>query len=532
MKLQKIYQKSLYIQSIVVALVCSIVVIAMSIVVGRILDAVLAGQMQPHVGVLIIVAGYLLQVVLSTMNSWLDDLFTVKESQAMRKNLFRAYIHRSTVGKEDIAEQRSLDEVGVPEIVEQVYHGTKHVINCSVSIALCSLSLLSLHWLWATVIIAASVAMIIAPKTLNSKVQKATKAYMDAVKVYQLKISSFLHGHAVVKAYNYAKRAENQFAETNATRANAGVQRVKYSSMVYAITALLDLSQNAVIITSGIIFISTGVTTFGALVAAMQLGRNICGFMEALASYSFMRKETMPTYQQFHNLVDAAPAESKQQGIAVNRPLTLSLQDIQYETNGLPILKGISLTLLPKKKYLMCGESGCGKTTILRVLGGFVQPTAGVMRLNGTQVASYNMSSYRQAVCYISQTPYLFYNTLRENIVLGRDITEEEYQSILRTTNLVDLANRLENQAMDELQLENLSGGEKQRICIARAMVGKPEIYLLDEITASLDKENADNIMSVLFQIDATMLFVCHHVEPGWEKHWDGQFRIQNGHIA
>ena len=97
---------------------------------------------------------------------------------------------------------------------------------------------------------------------------------------------------------------------------------------------------------------------------------------------------------------------------------------------------------------------------------------------------------------------------------MGRNVSDSDYAAVMKKLNLDYLLDRFANNELNTEMVSRLSGGEKQRIALARAMVGKPQVYMLDEITSSLDEQNAREIEEILLAEDATILYVCHNIIP------------------
>ena len=127
---------------------------------------------------------------------------------------------------------------------------------------------------------------------------------------------------------------------------------------------------------------------------------------------------------------------------------------------------------------------------------------------------------------------YLFYATLEENILLGRDISREEVRRVIDALNLGHLMERCQGQVMTPELLERLSGGERQRVALARAMVGRPQLYLLDEVTSALDRENARLVEELLLAQEAGVIHVCHKTDPALAGQYDGELRMSKGTLT
>lgn len=531
--IKKIHAKRLYFVALVVAIAHSLVYILMSIVSGKSIDVVLAEPQRLLPAALVIFLIYLFVIVLSTANEWFRARFEIEENRYMRDRAIAAFIRKRHATTEESEKLRGLIDVNIPGIVDQVYSGTSHIIICAASVLTCSFSLLTMNFLWALIIISASIAMVLLPRALNQRGQAATNAYTESVGRFNLQLQSFLGGHSIIQAFSYHDGAIRQMESVDEEWMSAQLKRYKYMTAVSGLSASLNMIQNAAILLIGLIFILRGSLTVGDLMAAMQLASSICGTMEALSFYIYQRNETMPMLDSYESLLKEAEDSIRETDgkLPINDPITLCLKDVCYDVGGASILHNACIELRPGGKYLLLGFSGSGKSTAMRILAGVVEPSSGEALANGKAIVDYDYRDYGRHVCMMPQHSYLFYATLKENILMGVSIPEAEYESLLRKTNLWELSERLRQSPLDQRQLENLSGGEKQRICLARTMARKPRVYLMDEITASLDPQNTDMIMKILFQLDATILFVCHQPKEEWSKHWDAVYEMKGGAI-
>ena len=178
-------------------------------------------------------------------------------------------------------------------------------------------------------------------------------------------------------------------------------------------------------------------------------------------------------------------------------------------------LDGVDLTVEKGEFVAIVGTSGSGKSTFLRLIGKLQEGTyQGNIRINGILLEEINMDSLYGKMGIVFQEPYLFGFSLKENIIMGRNVKDSDYEAILKKLNLGYLLERFSDVELDTEMVAKLSGGEKQRIALARAMVGKPQVYLLDEITSSLDEQNAREMEEILLAEDAMVLYVCHKIIP------------------
>jgi len=191
--------------------------------------------------------------------------------------------------------------------------------------------------------------------------------------------------------------------------------------------------------------------------------------------------------------------------------------ELSYPGSEHHVLEGVSLDVKPGECIAFVGASGAGKSTILNLVIGFLQPTAGRVLVDGTDLSSIDLRSYRKHLAVVPQTNILFSGTIRDNISYGlNDITEEQIQRVVEMANLRDFIDQLPN-GLDTLVGEHggkLSGGQRQRIAIARALIRDPQVIILDEATSALDNESEFHVQKAMQQLikGRTTFIVAHRL--------------------
>lgn len=188
----------------------------------------------------------------------------------------------------------------------------------------------------------------------------------------------------------------------------------------------------------------------------------------------------------------------------------LELQNIAYEHGGKAILEGISLSVAPGDFISIVGPSGSGKSTLLRLCGHLISPTKGTILFDGKPFADHPPTELRKRVAYCFQTPQLFGDTVMQNMLFPYAIRKMKPD----TERMRALFARFQMPAeFLDRDTRNLSGGEKQRIALIRCLLFMPQILLLDEVTSSLDADNAQIVEDVIASLNKegiTVLWVTH----------------------
>lgn len=194
----------------------------------------------------------------------------------------------------------------------------------------------------------------------------------------------------------------------------------------------------------------------------------------------------------------------------------------RYPSQGAPLYTGLNVSIKSGQFVAFVGPSGCGKTTTISLLERFYDPVQGTILLDGQDISSIELSSYRRGLSLVAQEPRLFDGTVRENITLGLDspeFTDDELIQACTDAEIHDFITSLPQGYSTELGVKAqtaLSGGQRQRLCIARALLRKPALLLLDEATSSLDSQSEKVVQAALERLagkrSMTIIAVAHRL--------------------
>ncbi|TDT60952.1 ABC transporter ATP-binding protein [Fonticella tunisiensis] len=209
----------------------------------------------------------------------------------------------------------------------------------------------------------------------------------------------------------------------------------------------------------------------------------------------------------------------------------LYLEKVSYQRENKTILKNVNLTVNESDFIIVTGPSGSGKSTLLKLLNNLISPTKGRIVYRGKSMEEYNPVELRQNISLCFQTPYLFGRTVFENMVFPFNIRRKNIDKSMIHSLLKNLDLKEEILHKD---IKNLSGGEKQRVSLARTLLFKPDILLLDEITSALDEENTlkvENIITKLNNEGVTIIWVTHNKEQA-ERLGTRRIHIAGGTVS
>lgn len=206
------------------------------------------------------------------------------------------------------------------------------------------------------------------------------------------------------------------------------------------------------------------------------------------------------------------------------------VKDLSYQVGETKILKNINLDVEKGKYLTVIGPSGSGKSTLMRILASMISPTSGEVLFEGKSINIFEPTEYRQKVSYAFQQPTLFGKTVKDNLsfpfeVRKKEFDEEKIRTYLEMVNL--------NETYIDKSVNDVSGGEKQRIALLRNLIFPPEVLITDEVTAGLDTENKAIVHNMLNEFNKrglTILRVTHdesEIEDSTDK-----ITIRNGELV
>lgn len=321
-----------------------------------------------------------------------------------------------------------------------------------------------------------------------------------------------------VKSFGVEGRIQAAYEHTSLYISNIGA-RLKFisASLQNGAQWVQHLVAVAIIII-GVYLIIEGELTQGGLIAAYLLSSRAMAPVSQAAGLLAQYHQAATALRTLDDIM-ALPQERSDGKHWVSRPVLsgdVEFRDVQfqYPESGQRALTGVSIRLKAGERVAILGKNGSGKSTLQRLLLGLYHPTSGTITLDNVDIRQLDPAELRRNIGYVPQDVELFYGSLRDNIVLSRPVPDEE---LLRVAELSGLKPFIDAQADGfDLQVgergQRLSGGQRQALAIARAMVGDPPILLLDEPTGSLDHSSEEHFKRSLARAaeGKTLVMVTH----------------------
>jgi ATP-binding cassette subfamily C protein len=251
--------------------------------------------------------------------------------------------------------------------------------------------------------------------------------------------------------------------------------------------------------------------------------------------------QRMAIYESAYWALDEtiSDAESKAEVLEGEKPphfeREITLEGVSFSYGEHDILKETSITIPAGELTCLVGESGSGKTTVTDLVMGLVRPTAGAVRVDGTDLREIDLAAWRHQIGYVPQETLLLHDTVRRNVTLGEEgISDSAVEKALRAAGAWPFVSALA-EGLDTIVGERgtrISGGQRQRIMIARALLGSPRLLILDEATSALDPESDRAIADTLCALrgELTLLVVSHH--SSLSSAADRVYRVERGAVS
>ena len=398
--------------------------------------------------------------------------------------------------------------------------------------------LLHTNWMLTIVAIIPVPLTIFTTHKLGNRLNRLIANVQQRMADLSARIQEALLGIKTIKAYGQEERGERQIdgvlRELNPVLVKASVT----SSLGVNLAQFINMTGPIVVLAWGVFLVATGRMLLGQLIAFYILLTYLYSPVRGLAETHIQVKSAMASATRVFEYLDVPP-----EIVEIATPITLAsvrgeirLSDVtfDYKTNGFSI-DNLSLAINPKEKIGLVGPSGSGKTTIINLVMRFFDPCSGVISLDGVDLKELAVRSLRSQIALVEQDPLIFHMTVHDNIAFGYpEATEEQVIAAAKAANIHDFVMSLPNGYQTEIGERGvtISGGERQRLCLARAIVMNPAVLILDEATSALDSNSEQLIQESLRTIlaDKTAIIIAHRLAT--IQHVDRIITLDKGRIV
>lgn len=327
-------------------------------------------------------------------------------------------------------------------------------------------------------------------------------------------ITESLNNFKLLKIFNKETDRGNHFTSKIRNIYDIGITKILIETKSEILLQIVLFINNMVVLILGIYMIFMGTFTLGSLISFNSYSEKFKQSALSLTKINSSIQNMLVSLERIHNITTNGKYHFKvveENYIKTENIHTVLINNLNYYVESKHILKNLNFEFRSGSINLVSGESGSGKTTLFNILTKLITSYSGQIFFDTVNIQNIPNKEYRKIICYVTQESLIFSETISNNLKLyNKNITQEEIIDICKKLNLHEFISKLENGYDTYIYKggETISGGQAQRLCIARAALTNPDIFIFDEIISSLDAYNAKLITNFVEELSKEKIVV------------------------
>lgn len=478
-----------------------------------------------HIAILCVVFALFVGVVVFT-SMYMQGLWIKKIMLQLKTSLFRGMLHQpmATHQNHSSAQDLTLLTQSVGTFEENYLKNSIKIFESAVSIVMAVVLLFTINPLVAVISIVAMCIPTLLPQLFGQTMTRRQEEVVKQTTDYTSKVKDALTGYEVLKTYHAEPQNEAICRGQADAMESSKLKMSTTNAMVYSVANISSVIVQLLIMLLAGIFAVRGLISLGSILAVVNLTSMVVSPAFEISGQITQLKSTQPIVNQMLTLLNTPEIST----LRTELKHSLVLDDVTFSYADTPVLTHASAQFQRGKKYAIVGKSGSGKSTLLKLLAGYYDNFDGNILVDGR-------SGVQCDCAVIHQNVFLFDDTIRSNITLHGDYTDDQVQEAVHAAGLDEVVANLP-EGLETSVTENgarFSGGERQRIAIARALLHKKSLLLVDEATSALDAENAAKIEESILGLEGiTCIVVTHKTDPQILARYDQVFRMESGTLV
>lgn len=371
------------------------------------------------------------------------------------------------------------------------------------------------------------------PNLLKKKIGSSRKEYTEAVEAYLEGIKSDLGGHKVARTFDAVKQILGKQEKLSDFVCRKNERSSKALYWAQALASFVNNGAFLIVLASCMFFVISGRITVGEVVAITNMMNFVLTPCKSIANGMIQLKSMEKIKDELEALLAMESENSNKENIEENIR-EICFDKLHQKISDSFALDNLTFTLEKGKKYAIVGKSGSGKSSIIKLLTEYGADYTGRALINGKELSGFNRESIMHVspVCY--QQTYIFNDTVFNNVALYQDYSKEQVKEALKKAGIYDTIQKLPAGVDEQIQEngKNFSGGELQRIALARLFLRNKAMTLLDEITSGLDNATAYEIEKRLLNEDMTIVNITHRYNKALMQKYDEIIVLDEGKIV
>ncbi len=488
---------------------------------GKLISAIGSGDLQKVSN--IIISSLIVFLIQKTAQFGQDILIakpSLEISEVMRENLFSKiqkikmnFIEKISAG--DITYRLTEDADRVSEVIYKTFQDT---VPCILQLLAVIIYIIYLDWSLALSTFVLAPIIIISVNNFGRRVLFASERSQESTSQLAALIGESINGMATIRAFAAEDWIQRRFNKRVSTNKKAKYKTLKLLAFQHPVVGFIEAFGILAILGLGAVRINLGLLNseeFSSFFAAIlmlidpisHISTNFNEYKQAEASLKRLKILSLePTEKELTNLKTFSKIEGKIEFRNVN---------FEYKKNN-QVLDNINLEISKGKVTAFVGSSGAGKSTMMSLILNFITPVKGSIFIDNKNLNTFSTKDIRTQIALVQQQPFLFSGKIIDIIKMGRNFSKTEIIESAKIANAHKFIQKLPNKYETEINERgsNLSGGQVQRIAIARAILGNPSILLLDEATSALDSESEAEVQEGLNRAmkNRTVIVIAHRL--------------------
>ena len=354
--------------------------------------------------------------------------------------------------------------------------------------------------------------LVVVSIAISRKINTFNEKQIALISEVQSSLTQAVEGMFTIKAIGCDKTIYNDWHEKYIAQLEFDRRKSQWTAIFSNIPKTVQISLPLLTYLVGITYLQSGDLSIGQLIAFNTMAAY---FLIPLLSLSESYSDILTLKIYITKLLDILMTTKEKKGtkkVTSTKSILIDSLYFSYSRFSPPVLKNINLRINEGEKIAIVGKSGSGKSSLLKVLMGLMVPTQGKVTLGEIELQDIRKSEYQRIIGVVTQSPQLFNKTLVDNIKLGRDISKQELELAVTESDVNSIIHNLP-QGLEMMVSEfgnNLSGGQKQKVTLARAIVNRPRWLFMDEPTSSLDNLAEQKLMDFILANNMTSIVVAH----------------------
>ena len=519
--------KVLYFISLILIVSYSVVDLLKSILMSYIFDNHLLDSISSLIVIVLIFLGVYL--IVSTLQQYVVEVLKNKIRYSLNQNLYQSYASRNieSFQKKDSSEILNEFNNEVNVMIDNYVSSKLNVFSLTISLILGSLYIANLSVEILMFLLFCAFITIFINSIFKNRLKKNQMNYLDSMKQWLCSIKNLCRCFNDIKILNLEKVFCDGLDIENKNLEQSTLKNNGFIKMLTSINSFISQAMFFLTLLFGIVLIHYNRLTVGQLLGIAQASNMV---IMPIVNYANLRNMIQSSKPVLQKLLDNSMCYEENEPIVFDEQIhDIKIKHLSYSYGVRQILDLNDLTIDQGKKYLVIGKSGDGKSTFLDILT--KQKKADGIYVNDKDLKDVQFSTYADKFSYVNQDNDLLPFSFEQNITLGRKMSKYSLKDLVTIFNLESIFDK----ERDNLDFEhlNLSGGEKQRICLARAMYRNKKWLFLDEAFSAIDKTNSDRIHQfILSDPDFTVLSIEHKVTKETVSLYDKVLLFENKKIV